>query len=66
VIDDVVHQRRCHRRCRAKPLAEGRWVEASESGGHVRPPGVGVGQSAGVSKMAKAAFENEMRRGREI
>jgi hypothetical protein len=27
---------------------------------------VGVGQSAGVSKMAKTAFENEMRRERGI
>jgi len=53
-------------RCRAKLLVEGRWGKASENGGHVRPPGIGVGQSAGVSKMAKAAFENEMRRGREI
>jgi hypothetical protein len=49
-----------------KPLAEGWWVETSESGGHVRPPGVGVGQSAGIAKMAGRAFENEMGIGREI
>jgi hypothetical protein len=50
----------------AQALAERGRVIASKSSGHVRPPGVGVGQSAGVSKMAKAAFENEMRRGQEI
>jgi hypothetical protein len=38
----------------------------TEIGGHVRPPGMGVGQSAGLSKIAGRAFENEMRRGREI
>jgi hypothetical protein len=37
-----------------------------ESGGHVRPPGIGVGQSAGLSRMAGRAFENEMREGWEI
>jgi hypothetical protein len=42
------------------------WVKASESGGHIRPPGICVGQSAGRSKMVKTAFENEMRRRREI
>jgi hypothetical protein len=30
------------------------------------PPGIGVGQSAGLSKMAGRAFESEMRRGQEI
>jgi hypothetical protein len=38
----------------------------AESGGHIRPPGMGVGQSAGLSKIAGRAFENEMGRGREI
>jgi hypothetical protein len=47
-------------------LVEGRWGKASENGGHVRPPGIGVGQSAGLSKMAGSAFENEMGTGREI
>jgi hypothetical protein len=46
--------------------AERRWIIATKNGGHVRPPGIGVGQSAGLSKMAGTAFENEMRRGREI
>jgi hypothetical protein len=38
----------------------------SESGDHVRPPAIGVGQSAGLSKIVKMAFENEMGTGREI
>jgi hypothetical protein len=44
-----------------------RWrIVVTESGGHVRPPGIGVGQSAGLSKVAGRVFEIEMRRGREI
>jgi hypothetical protein len=31
-----------------------------------RPPGIGVGQSAGLSRMDGKTFENEMRRGRKI
>jgi hypothetical protein len=50
----------------AYTFAERRRVKVAESGVHVRPPGMGVGQSAGLSKMAGTAFENEMRRGREI
>jgi hypothetical protein len=63
VIDDVVYQRACHPRGRAKLLAEGRWIKTLESGGHVRPPGDGVGQSAGIARMASTAFENERRIG---
>jgi hypothetical protein len=50
----------------AQAIVEGRRVVASKSDGHVRPPGGGVGQSAGLSKMAEQAFENEMGKGQEI
>jgi hypothetical protein len=39
----------------------------AEKGGHVGPPGIiGVGQSAGLFRMAGRAFENERGTGREI
>jgi hypothetical protein len=50
----------------AQALVERRWIVVLESSGHIRPPGIGVGQSAGLFRMARRAFENEMRAGREI
>jgi hypothetical protein len=50
----------------AQEVAERGWIVVLERGGHIRPPGIGVGQSAGLFRMARRAFENEMREGREI
>jgi hypothetical protein len=47
-------------------VAEGGGIIVSESDGHVRPPGIGVGQSAGFFRMAGRAFENERGKGRQI
>jgi hypothetical protein len=47
-------------------VAEGGGIIVSESDGHLRPPGIGVGQSAGLFRMAGRALENEMGRGWEI